>query len=134
MRKGQKCMVRWQDAKSKTFRWYEAVIKTVDDQCATVIWMDGKYKGHETDRIPLSWILIIGTRVVLEEMHTMKVEIMYLLNNVLSKMNDLNDSSNDAEISDLLGGLSSMSFSSENREFADPNKTDKSYVDALFEE
>ena len=59
MKKGQNCLVRWQVANdSEKYMWHEAIIKSVEGETLTVIWKEGQWKGHETDRLPLDWILV----------------------------------------------------------------------------
>lgn len=59
MKKGQNCLVKWQVANnSDQYMWHEAVIKSVEGETITVIWKEGQWKGHETDRLPLDWILV----------------------------------------------------------------------------
>jgi len=59
MKKGQNCLVRWQVANnSDQYMWHEAVIKSVEGETLTVIWKEGQWKGHETDRLPFDWILV----------------------------------------------------------------------------
>lgn len=59
MKKGQNCLVKWQVANnSDQYMWHEAVIKSVEGETLTVIWKEGQWKGHETDRLPLDWILV----------------------------------------------------------------------------
>ena len=59
MKKGQNCLVKWQVANnSDQYMWHEAVIKSVEGQTLTVIWKDGQWKGHETDRLPFDWVLV----------------------------------------------------------------------------
>ena len=59
MKSGQNCLVKWQVANnSDQYMWHEAVIKSVEGQTLTVIWKDGQWKGHETDRLPFDWVLV----------------------------------------------------------------------------
>lgn len=59
MKSGQNCLVKWQIANdSEKYMWHEAVIKSVEGETLTVIWKEGQWKGHETDRLPFDWILV----------------------------------------------------------------------------
>tara|TARA_A100001015_G_C14813068_1_gene641577 strand:- start:74 stop:622 length:549 start_codon:yes stop_codon:yes gene_type:complete len=56
---GQNCKVRWQtEQNSDVFIWHNAMIKSIEGDTITVIWEKGQWEGHESDRIPLDWVLV----------------------------------------------------------------------------
>lgn len=99
MRKGQNCLVKWQiNNDPSTYMWHEAVIKSVDGETITVIWKEGQWKGHETDRLPLDWILvrddISSVREDVMEVKKLVRDIkdhrQYITNTFFSKLDGIN--------------------------------------------
>ena len=80
MKKGQNCLVKWQVANnSDQYMWHEAVIKSVESETITVIWKEGQWKGHETDRLPFDWILVNDDITsVREDVAEVKKHLSYL--------------------------------------------------------
>ena len=72
---GQNCKVRWQtEQNSDVFIWHNAMIKSIEGDTITVIWEKGQWEGHESDRIPLDWVL------VRDDMTSLRNDVSYIKN------------------------------------------------------
>jgi hypothetical protein len=55
---GQNCLVRYPvPGRENRYKWWKAVIKSVEGETLTVIWGEGEWRGEETDKLPLDLIL-----------------------------------------------------------------------------
>ena len=76
---GQICTVRWQISEgSDTFLWHKAMIKSIEGDTITVIWQEDSWKGQESDRIPLDWV------IVRDDLKSVRQDITEVKNLVLS--------------------------------------------------
>ena len=83
---GQNCKVRWEtEQNSDVFIWHNAMIKSIEGDTITVIWEKGQWEGHESDRIPIHWVL------VRDDMTSLRQEVSEVKTHVLKLKDDKKD-------------------------------------------